>query len=107
MFCFKVWQDESPLNIADLLTTNKSVHGTETRHTANTGQYNFVCSKFQHITDGERSLSFSSVKLSNGLPYEIKRRNSLLSFKNALKTYFINSYIDIDNFEILLQMFLS
>ena len=77
------------------------------RDIANTGQYNFVCSKFQHITDGGRSLSFSSVELSNGLPYEIKRRNSLLSFKNTLKTYFINSYIDINNFEILLQMFLS
>ena len=70
----------------------------ERQDLANIGQYNFVCSKFQLITDGERSLSFSSVKLSNGLPYEIKRRNSLLSFKNALKTYFSNSYIDIDKF---------
>ena len=68
----------------------------ERQDLANIGQYNFVCSKFQLITDGERSLSFSSVKLSNGLTYE--RRNSLLSFKNALKTYFSNSYIDIDNF---------
>ena len=54
-----------------------------------------------------RSLSVSSMKLSNGLPYKIKRENSLLFFKNAMKTYLINSYIDIDNFEILLQMFLS
>ena len=59
--------------------------------------------KFQHITKaGGGSFSVSSVKLWNGLPDGIKRKNSLLSFKNALKTNFINSYTDIDYFEILL-----
>ena len=33
---------------------------------------------------------------------DIKRKNSLSSFKNALLTYFRDSLIDIDNFETLL-----
>lgn len=53
---------------------------------------------------GGGSFSVSSVKLWNGLPDEIKRKNSLLSFKNTLKTYFINSYTDIDYFEIFILL---
>ena len=89
-------QGESPLYIADVLTTNKTVHGRETRH----DQYNFVCTSPWRGRGG--SFNVSSVKLRNGLPDEIKRKNILLSFKNALKTYFINFCIDIDYFEILL-----
>ena len=33
---------------------------------------------------------------------DIKRKNILSSFKNALITYFRDSFIDIDNFEALL-----
>ena len=69
----------------DLLITNKSVRGRETRH----GQYNFVCPKFRHITEAGRSLSVSSIRLWNSLPDNIKRKNSLSSFKNALIPYFI------------------
>ena len=36
---YKALQGESTIYINDLLITNKSVHGKETRH----GQYNFVC----------------------------------------------------------------
>ena len=83
----------------DILTvTNKSVHGRETRH----GQYNFVCPTFRHITEAGRSVSVSSIRLWNSLPDDIKRKNSLSSFKNALIAYFRDSYIDIDNFEALL-----
>ena len=88
-------QGESPLYIADVLTTNKTVHGRETRH----DQYNFVCTSPRR---GGGSFNVRSVKLRNGLPDEIKGKNILLSFKNALKTYFINFYTDIDYFEILL-----
>ena len=55
-----------------------------------------------HRGGGGGSFNVSSVKLRNGLPDEIKRKNILLSSKNALKTYFINFYTDIDYFEILL-----
>lgn len=55
-----------------------------------------------HRGGGGGSFNVSIVKLRNGLPDEIKRKNILLSFKNALKTYFINFYTDIDYFEILL-----
>ena len=89
-------QGESPLYIADVLTTNKTVHGRETRH----DQYNFVCTSPRR--GGGGSFNVSIVKLRNGLPDEIKRKNILLSFKNAMKTYFINFYTDIDYFEILL-----
>ena len=64
-----------------------------------------LCAKVSaHHRDrgGGGSFSVSSLKLRNGLPDEIKRKNSLLSFKNALKTYFINFFTDIDYFEILL-----
>lgn len=64
-----------------------------------------LCAKVSaHHRDGGGggSFSVSSLKLRNGLPDEIKRKNSLLSFKNALKTYFINFCTDIDYFEILL-----
>ena len=48
---YKVWQGESSMYINDLLITNRSVHGRETRH----GQYIFVCFKFRHITEAWRS----------------------------------------------------
>ena len=41
-------------------------------------------------------MSLSSIKLWNSLPDDLKRKNSLSSFKNALITYFRDSYIDID-----------
>ena len=59
-----------PLCIADLLTTNKTVYGRETRH----GQSdNFMCQSFSTSPKrgGGGSFSVSSVKLWNGLPDEI------------------------------------
>ena len=47
-------------------------------------------------------MSLSSIKLWNSLPDDLKRKNSLSSLKNALITYFRDSYIDIDSFEALL-----
>ena len=45
-----------------------------------------LCPKVSAPSGGGReSFRVSSVKLWNGLPDKIKRRNSLLSFKNALK----------------------
>ena len=64
------------------------------------GRHNFVCPTFRQIT--EAGMSFSSIKLWNSLPDDLKRKNSLSSFKNALITYFRDSYIDIDSFEALL-----
>ena len=63
-------QGESPVYSDNLLITNKSVHGRETRH----GQYNFVCPKFRHITEVGRSFSVGSIKLWNGLPDDINPR---------------------------------
>ena len=54
---YKTLQGESPMYINDLLITNKSLHGRETRH----GQQNFVCPTFRHITEVGRSSSVSSI----------------------------------------------
>ena len=64
------------------------------------GRHNFVCPTFRH--NAEAGMSFSSIKLWNSLPDDLKRKNGLSSFKNALITYFRDSYIDIDSFAALL-----
>ena len=55
-----------------------------------------------HHQSGKVFYSVSSIRLWNSLPDDIKRKNSLSSFTNALIAYFRDSYIDIDNFEALL-----
>ena len=48
---------------------------------------------------GGGSFNVSIVKLRNGLPDEIKRKNILLSFKNALKSYCkYQFYLIVDNY---------
>ena len=42
----------------------------------------------------------------DSLPDDIRRKSSPLSFKTALKTCFVNSYSDIDTFEVLLSKIL-
>ena len=44
----------------------------------------------------------SGIKLCNSLPDELEKENSISTFKNTLKRYFIDSYSSIDFFEVLL-----
>ena len=70
----------------------------ETRH----GQYKLICPKFRNITEAGRSFEVRSVNLWNSLPNEIKKKRSISSFRNDLRNYFIDSYRDIDLFDVLL-----
>ena len=70
----------------------------ETRH----GKYKLICPKFHNITEAGRSFQVSSVNLWNSLPNELKKKRSISSFRNDLRNYFIDSYRDIDSFDVLL-----
>ena len=43
-----------------------------------------------HRTTGDRSFSYSALKLWNNLPIEIRRIKELSSFKSAIKSLFFN-----------------
>jgi hypothetical protein len=47
-----------------------------------------------------RSFTISSIKLWNSLPPEIKRKQSIGSFKNALRKHFVGTYANIDYFSV-------
>ena len=61
------------------------IHNRQTRH----GGYN-------QSSEVGKSFTISSIKL----PPEIKRKQSIASFKNALRKHFIETYANIDSFSV-------
>jgi hypothetical protein len=95
---YKSLHDQAPQYIKNLSKTNNEINGRQTRH----GEYNLVCPKYNYATEGGKSVTVSSIKIWNSLPKDIKTKSSINSFKFALKNYFLDSYKDIDRFELLL-----
>jgi hypothetical protein len=85
-----------PSYIDKLFITNQSIHSRQTRH----GGYNLVCPRYTRSSEVGRSFTISSIKLWNSLPPEIKRKQSIGSFKNALRKHFIGTYANIDSFSV-------
>jgi hypothetical protein len=85
-----------PSYIDKLFITNQSIHSRQTRH----GGYNLVYHRYTRSSEVGRSFTISSIKLWNSLPPEIKRKQSIGSFKNALRKHFIGTYANIDSFSV-------
>ena len=47
-----------------------------------------------------KSFTIGSIKLWNSLPPEIKRKQSIASFKSALRQHFMGTYANIDSFSV-------
>ena len=95
---FKSLKGDAPNYISDMFKTNSSVHNRSTRH----GNWNLVCPKYVRNNDGGKAFSVDAVKLWNSLPYDVKNKCNVKSFKTSVKTYLMNSYKNIDNFEAIL-----
>ena len=93
---FKKLNGDVPSYIDKLFITNQSIHSRQTRH----GGYNLVCPGYTRSSEVGRSFTISSIKLWNSLPPEIKRKQSIGSFKNALRKHFIGTYANIDSFSV-------
>ena len=78
--------------IDELFITNKSIHSRLTRH----GGYNLVYPRHNRSSEVGKSLTIS-IKLWNSLPPEIKRKQSIASFKSALREHFMGTYANIDS----------
>ena len=81
-----------------MFVTNFMLHNRSTTD----GSINLVCPKFQHTCDGGRTLTITGIKLWNIFPTGIRRIDNINNFKAKLRSFFKNTYNDIDNFEAII-----
>ena len=77
---------ESPGYVEKLLTRNVDLGNRFNRHS----HINLVCPKYQRESEGGRTFMVTGTRLSNSIPVEVKKKNSLGSFKYALRKYFLD-----------------
>ena len=61
-------------------------------HHYNTRRQNELRPQFQRLTLTQHSLKFSGPKFWNSLPLNIRQSNSIISFKNLLKSHLVDQY---------------
>ena len=77
-------EDHCPSYITQLLPRNSDQHSRTSRY----GKYNLVCPYYNRETEGGRSFQIRATKLWNKIPLDIRKKNTIGSFKSALKKYF-------------------
>ena len=84
---FRRIKDENacPSYIAELLTRNSDRHTRASRY----GKYNIVCPSNNRETKGGRTFQTSGTKLWNSIPLEIRKKDSIGSFKSSVRKYFL------------------
>ena len=75
---YKRIKGEVPLYIEDSLRLNSQQHSRVTRYS----NINFICPKFNRVTEGGRSFAVSTCQLWNSLSLDLRNAVSLESFKN-------------------------
>ena len=70
-----------PSYLMNMLRLNSEQHSRSTRFC----NLNFVCPKYKRKTEGGRTFSVSTSKLWNSLPTDIRKKETVKSFKNALR----------------------
>ena len=62
-------------------------------HDRNTRHNNLTSSEFHRLTICQRAVSYRGPLIWNNLPLHLRTIESLPSFKNKLKLYFLNHYL--------------
>ena len=76
-------ENNCPSYITELLTRNSDRHARTSRY----GKYNLVCPAYNRETEGGRTFQASGAKLWNSIPSDIRKKDSIGSFKTSLKKY--------------------
>lgn len=91
MLCFNFFSGTCPLYFSQLLTKYKI--GREGNRSENDSRVlTSVKRNTNYVTLGERSFSFCAPEVWNSLPFDIRHKESMSSFKSALKTYMFRKY---------------
>jgi len=72
--------------ITELLTRNSDRHTRTNRY----GKYNLVCPSYDRETEGGRTFQANGAKLWNSIPLDIRKKDSIGSFKSAVRKYFLS-----------------
>ena len=93
---YKRLNGDCPGYIEDLLKRNCDVHSRQSRH----GATNLVCPHFRRETEGGRTFTISSIRLWNSLNTQLKKVDSISSFKTALFKHFFEINNNLTHFTI-------
>ena len=93
---YKRLNGDCPGYIEDLLKRNCDVHSRQSRH----GATNLVCPHFKRETEGGRTFTISSIRLWNSLNTQLKKVDSISSFKTALFKHFFEINNNLTHFTI-------
>lgn len=85
---FRRIKDENncPSYITELLTRNSDRHTRTSRY----GKYNLVCPSYNRETEGGRTFQANGAKLWNSIPLDIRKKDSIGSFKSSVRKYFLS-----------------
>lgn len=84
---FRRIKDENtcPCYITELLTGNEDRHTRTCRY----GKYNLVCPSYNRETEEGRTFQAIGLKLWNSIPLDIRKKDSVGSFKSSVRKYFL------------------
>ena len=77
-------EEHYPSYITQLLPRHSDRHSRTSRY----GKYNLVCPYYNRETEWGRSFQVRAIKLRNKTPLDVRKKNTIGSFKSALKKYF-------------------
>ena len=80
---FRQITGDSPSYMTDLFVRNSDVHNRASRH----GYYNLVCPHYNRETEGGRTFQISGIKLWNSIPIDVRKKETVSSFKVALSKH--------------------
>ena len=91
---YKRINGEVPLYIEDSLRLNSQQYSSVTRYS----KINFICPKFNQVTEGGRLFSVSPCQLWNSLSLELRNAVSLESFKNNYQDILFKEQPELHHF---------
>ena len=91
---YKRIKGEVPLYIEDSLRLNSQQHSRVTRYS----NINFICPKFNRVTEGGRSFAVSTCQLWNSLSLDLRNAVSLESFKNNYRNILFKEQQELYHF---------
>ena len=91
---YKRIKGEVPLYIEDSLRLNSQQHSRVTRYS----NINFICPKFNRVTEGGRWFAVSTCQLWNSLSLELRNALSLESYKNNYRNILFKEQQELHHF---------
>ena len=94
ILAFKRLKGNVPSYLSGLLKRNCELHSRTTRYS----QYNLVCPSFKRKLEGGRSFSVTTCQFWNSLPLALRQNDSLTTFTNSLRNYFLDNQKNLNHF---------